>query len=64
MPTSPHVCPNCHEPVSAFAAGCSLCGAALDPRRAQGRLTAAQRLHSAWLNRPRLLPRVPVRRLA
>src|ERR671933_2615156 len=31
----PHVCPRCGERVSAFAAGCALCGADLDPRRAQ-----------------------------
>jgi len=31
----PHVCPRCHERVTPFAAGCALCGADLDPRRAQ-----------------------------
>jgi predicted amidophosphoribosyltransferase len=31
----PHVCPNCGERVTAFAAGCALCGARLDPHRAQ-----------------------------
>jgi hypothetical protein len=29
----PNVCPGCGERVSAFAAGCALCGADLDPRR-------------------------------
>jgi hypothetical protein len=34
--TGPHTCPHCGERVSAFAAGCALCGAELDPRRGQG----------------------------
>jgi hypothetical protein len=54
----PHVCPRCGERVSAFAAGCSLCRAELDPRRAQAPTTAVQRLRSAWRARPRLLPRI------
>jgi hypothetical protein len=60
----PHVCPRCGESVSAFAAGCALCGADLDPRRAQGPPTVAQRVGSAWRARPRLLPRIglPARR--
>ncbi|HYY06537.1 MAG TPA: hypothetical protein VE997_08160 [Candidatus Limnocylindria bacterium] len=33
---SPHICPSCGERVSAFAAGCALCGAELDPHRARG----------------------------
>jgi predicted amidophosphoribosyltransferase len=41
--TGPHTCPNCGERVSAFAAGCALCGAELDPRRGQGPPTAADR---------------------
>ena len=57
-PRGPHVCPDCGEPVSAFAAGCALCGADLDPRRAQRPQTAPQRLGSAWRTRPRLLPRI------
>jgi predicted amidophosphoribosyltransferase len=40
----PHVCPNCGERVSAFAAGCALCGADLDPRRGQGRPPLGQGL--------------------
>jgi hypothetical protein len=32
--TGPHVCPQCGERVSAFAAGCAICGAELDPSRA------------------------------
>jgi predicted amidophosphoribosyltransferase len=54
----PHVCPRCGEPVSAFAAGCALCGADLDPRRAQGPPGAPQRLRSVWRARPRLFPRI------
>jgi predicted amidophosphoribosyltransferase len=57
---NPHICPNCGSQASAFAAGCSICGAALDPQRAQGRQTAWQRLRSARLARRHLLPRVPV----
>jgi uncharacterized protein (DUF983 family) len=30
----PNVCPNCGEGVTMFAAGCSICGAELDPHRA------------------------------
>jgi hypothetical protein len=44
--------------VSAFAAGCALCGADLDPRRAQRPQAAPQRLRSAWRARRRLLPRI------
>lgn len=53
----PHICPNCGERVTMFAAGCALCGAALDPRCAQGPPTLGQRLRSAWFARPRLAPR-------
>lgn len=56
--TSPHICPRCGEPVTPFAAGCALCGADLDPRRAQRPTTAGQRVTSAWRARPRLLPRI------
>ena len=59
MKTNPHICPNCGERVSAFAAGCALCGTELDPRRAQGRPGTFQQLRSGWLAR-RWLPRVPV----
>jgi predicted amidophosphoribosyltransferase len=41
----PHVCPRCGERVSAFAAGCALCGADLDPRRAQRPPSIGGRLH-------------------
>jgi predicted amidophosphoribosyltransferase len=41
--TGPHTCPNCGERVSAFAAGCALCGAELDPRRGQAPPTVADR---------------------
>lgn len=54
----PHICSGCGERVSAFAAGCSLCGAELDPRRAQGKSRSGD-LRGAWLARPRLLPRIP-----
>lgn len=57
---SPHICPKCGSQASAFAAGCSICGAALDPYRAQRRQTVWQRLRSARLARRRLLARVPV----
>jgi len=43
-PSGPHVCPSCEERVSAFAAGCALCGADLDPRRGQKPLTIGERL--------------------
>ena len=56
----PHICPRCGEPVSAFAAGCALCGADLDPRRARRPKSAAQRLRSSWRARPRLLPRIGI----
>ncbi len=42
-PAGPHVCPACGERVSAFAAGCALCGADLDLARAQGPPTLARR---------------------
>jgi predicted amidophosphoribosyltransferase len=42
--TGPHTCPNCGERASAFAAGCALCGAALDPARGQAPPTAAERV--------------------
>lgn len=56
----PHICPDCGERVSAFAAGCSLCGTELDPRRAESR-TLTRDLRGAWLARLWLLPRVPLR---
>jgi predicted amidophosphoribosyltransferase len=58
--SNPNVCPRCGERVSAFAAGCALCGADLDPRRAQRPPSAAQRLSSSWRARPRLLPRIGI----
>jgi len=63
MKANPHACPNCRERVSAFAAGCALCGAPLDPRRAQGTPSVGQQGRSVWRSRPRLLPRLPARRL-
>jgi predicted amidophosphoribosyltransferase len=55
-----HICPRCGERVSAFAAGCALCGAELDPRRSQRPPSATQRLAATWRARPRLLPRIGV----
>jgi hypothetical protein len=57
---SPHICPDCGTLVSAFAAGCSICGAPLDPGRARGGPTLGQRLRSARLARRRLVPHVPL----
>ena len=42
----PHICPNCGERVSAFAAGCALCGAQLDPRRRAVPPTLSERVAS------------------
>jgi len=36
-PIGPNICPTCGERVSAFAAGCAVCGAELDPSRGQGK---------------------------
>jgi predicted amidophosphoribosyltransferase len=58
---SPHICPSCGSLASAFAAGCSICGAALDPHRAQGRRTLLQRVRSALALRSSAPVRVPVR---
>jgi hypothetical protein len=44
--------------VSAFAAGCALCGAELDPRRAQGPRSVKERLRTAAYS---LKPRARVR---
>jgi predicted nucleic acid-binding Zn-ribbon protein len=41
---SPHICPNCGERVSGFASGCALCGAELDPKRAQGPRSISDRV--------------------
>lgn len=35
MPRNAGRCPECGEPVSAFAAGCAICGADLERRRAE-----------------------------
>jgi predicted amidophosphoribosyltransferase len=40
----PHVCPECGERVTAFAAGCAICGAELDPQRALRRGSLQSRL--------------------
>ncbi len=57
----PHICPDCGERVSAFAAGCALCGAELDPKRAADpptlRERIAYRLAIARLRRERRPPR-------
>lgn len=59
--SNPHVCPRCGERVTPFAAGCALCGAELDPRRAQRPTSFGQRVGGAWRARPRLLPRFGIR---
>jgi predicted amidophosphoribosyltransferase len=56
--TGPHVCPQCGERVSAFAAGCAICGAELDPSRAARPRGVSARIGSAWRARQRLLPRI------
>lgn len=48
MPRGVSKCPNCGQPVSAFAAGCAVCGADLEAERAR---RAAQRSFE--------LPRLP-----
>jgi predicted amidophosphoribosyltransferase len=50
--TGPHVCPRCGERVSAFAAGCALCGADLDPRRAQKPPGLGERLRRRLVTLP------------
>jgi predicted amidophosphoribosyltransferase len=46
-PRDPNVCPSCGERVSMFAAGCSICGAELDPHRADRRPP----IRGHWLKR-------------
>jgi hypothetical protein len=58
--TKPNTCPSCGEFVSLFAAGCAICGAELDPFRGQRR-SVGDSLRSAWLSRPRLKAKAPVR---
>jgi hypothetical protein len=41
-------CHNCGERVNPAAAGCWLCGAALDPQRRHRPATAADRLAAYW----------------
>ena len=57
----PHICPGCGERVSAFAAGCALCGAQLDPKRAAApprlRERVAYHFTIARLRRDRRRPR-------
>jgi hypothetical protein len=49
----PGFCPQCGERVTPYAAGCALCGAELDPRRWQTRVSARDwfsiRLPTRWL---------------
>jgi predicted amidophosphoribosyltransferase len=51
----PHICPRCGERVTAFAAGCALCGTDLDPHRADHstRFTNAWSSVSGWARRRR-----------
>jgi hypothetical protein len=60
----PHVCPECGERVSAFAAGCAICGAELDPRRADrgGRLSVRLPSGQVRSRLNRALDRARVRR--
>jgi hypothetical protein len=44
----PTRCPSCGERVTAFAAGCALCGADLDPRRNRSGPTPMQRVESRF----------------
>jgi hypothetical protein len=55
----PNVCPQCGERVSAFAAGCAVCGAELDPQRADRAAGLRAKAASAWRAKPRL-PRIPL----
>ena len=45
--TRPNRCPQCGEHVSPYAAGCALCGAALDPDRTR-HVPLSRRVGSAW----------------
>jgi predicted nucleic acid-binding Zn-ribbon protein len=57
---SPDRCPNCGERVSAFAAGCALCGAELNARRAHGPRSLTDRVRVAMTTLkapPRPVPR-------
>ena len=60
-PRGPHVCPGCGERVSAFAAGCALCGADLDSRRGQRPTTVTEHLRR-HLRHLRSLPAGTLRR--
>lgn len=59
---SPHRCPDCGERVSGFAAGCAICGAELDPRRAQGPRSITDRVRAVMSSvRSRPATRKPLR---
>jgi predicted amidophosphoribosyltransferase len=47
----PARCPNCGERVTPYAAGCWLCGAALDPARWQQPPSLADRVVARWRRR-------------
>jgi len=51
----PRYCPNCGQRVTPYAAGCSLCGLALDPQRWQRRPGPLGRVAARW--RKLLAPR-------
>jgi hypothetical protein len=57
----PDRCPNCGEHVSHFAAGCAICGTALDPKRGQHQ-SAGQRAASALRGLPRIRLGIPLKR--
>jgi hypothetical protein len=46
--TDPTRCHNCGERVAPYAAGCSLCGAALDPLRWRRPQSARDRVAECW----------------
>jgi predicted amidophosphoribosyltransferase len=47
-PTNPMRCPNCGERVTPCAAGCWLCGQALDPQRWQRPAGIAGHTRALW----------------
>jgi predicted amidophosphoribosyltransferase len=46
--TNPIRCPNCGERVTPYAAGCSLCGQTLDPKRWQRPSGVVGRTRALW----------------
>ncbi|EHN10531.1 hypothetical protein PAI11_26380 [Patulibacter medicamentivorans] len=50
-----NVCPRCGERVTAFAAGCSYCGATLDQQRFRRQVSTADRVRG-WARRATARP--------